>query len=74
MCKSCLAAVVLNHKGECGLAWVSLSKQFYGSAEVAVASALKSAVEFAIAEGFSKLLLKVMQRGSLIVLKSLRSL
>lgn len=49
-------------------------KQFYNSAEVAVASALKSAVEFAIAEGFSKLLLKVMQRGSLIVLKSLRSL
>ena len=30
-------------------------KQFYGSAEVAVASDLKSAVEFAIAEGFSKL-------------------
>ena len=49
-------------------------KQFYGSAEVAVASALKSAVEFAIAEGFSKLLLKVMQRGSLIVLKSLSNL
>lgn len=49
-------------------------KQFHSSAEVAVASALKSAVGFAIAVGFSKLLLKVMQRGSLIVLKSLRSL